>query len=56
MEQPTHESPLSLSAEHIIRAYRMLSAEQIAEYDVKIRPDEPPVLFPCPPVCPPILV
>ena len=50
MEQPTE--PLQISAEHIFRAYQMLSSEQVTEYSAKIDPDIPPVVFPCPPVCP----
>jgi len=46
-------APLLISAEHIIRAYQMLSPEQVAEYSAKIDPDIPPVVFPCPPVCSP---
>lgn len=42
-----------ISAEHIIRAYRMLTPEQVAEYEAKIKPEEKPILFPCPPECPP---
>lgn len=46
-DKPTH-----LSAEHIIRAYEMLTPEQVAEYKAKIHPEDAPILFPCPPQCP----
>ena len=42
-----------ISAEHVIRAYRMLTPEQVAEYEAKIQPDAAPIVFPCPPQCPP---
>ena len=39
--------------EDIIRAYRMLTPEQVEEHAKKIKDGDAPVLFPCPPKCPP---
>ncbi len=52
--RPKPTPPNRISAEHIIRAYRMLTPEQVAEYEQKINPNTRPVIFPCPPVCPPV--
>ncbi len=40
-------------AKDVIRAFRMLTPAQVAEHEAKIIPAEKPILFPCPPECPP---
>lgn len=53
MEQKPHLIP----AEHIARAWMMLSHQQQVDAMAKalaMHPDLPPVVFPCPPVCPPV--
>lgn len=44
-----------LHPKHIARAWAMLTPEQQAQatQDASIA-DTPPVIFPCPPICPPV--
>jgi hypothetical protein len=38
---------MHVPTEEIVRAYESLTPEEIAEARAKIKPDTPPVIFPC---------